>query len=723
MTGVHMPEEENRAEGSEKKVVSNHLAGEESMYLRGHAQNPVDWYPWSEDAFDLAVRSDRPVFLSIGYMSCHWCHVMARESYEDDEIARLLNEAFVCIKVDREERPDIDRLYMTACQLLTGTGGWPLHIIMTPGKKPFFAATYIPRETRSGMVGMLDLIPRVSALWSQRRDELIREAGKVVSALQQADISTGDTKPGLHTLDSGFRAFVQSFDRIHGGFGGAPKFPSLHQIMFLLRYWHRTGDRFALAMSEQTLDSMALGGIRDHIGGGFHRYSTDPAWLVPHFEKMLYDQALAIMAYSEMYLVTGEEKYAGTTRECADFVLRELAAAGGGFFSSVDADSEGEEGKFYLWTKEEIIEVLGLTDANLFLHVFRIVPVAYHGREDSVKENKAGVVTMAAAPEEIAGKLKIPADDLKASIDRSRKALYLRREHRTRPITDDRVLADWNGLMIAALSKASSGLNEPRYLAAAQSAADFIISHMWSRENGLFHRSRENRVGIPALADDYASMIWGLTELYFACFESKYLAAATRMAAFLHEHFWDRLNGGYFTAAAGADDIIVSQKEVYDGALPSPNAMMMFNCWRLSLITGDQEYERTASAITRRFSREIMGCPQAFSYSLLALDLGLGPSTRVVIAGKEGSPDTGAMMHVVSSRFLPSVVTIFRPDGEEDPDILKISPDISSLHMIDGRSTAYVCTGRSCGMPILDPDELRENLGTRNYRDEKETDP
>lgn len=715
MTG-YMPDRENQVQGSENQRKSNHLSGEESMYLLEHAHNPVDWYPWSEEAFDRAVQSDRPVFLSIGYMSCHWCHVMAKESFEDAEVARLMNEAFVCIKVDREERPDIDRIYMAACQVMTGTGGWPLHIIMTPGKKPFFAATYIPRETRSGMVGMLDLVPRIKLLWDQHRDELDREAGKVVSSLQRPGISEGGTELGLHTLDSGFRALTQLFDRTHGGFGSAPKFPTLHQIMFLLRYWHRSGDRLALAMSAQTLDSMAAGGIQDHVGGGFHRYSTDPAWSVPHFEKMLYDQALASMAYTEMYLVTGHERYARITRECIEFVLRELTEAGGGFFSSVDADSEGEEGKFYLWTKAEIYEVLGPSDAAMFLQVFRIVPVANSGREDPGKKNLAGVLMMAAKPEVIAGKLMIPADDLKASIDLSRKALYLRREHRTRPITDDKVLADWNGLMIAALSKASSALDEPRYLAAARSAADFIISYMWSRENGLFHRSRENRVGIRALADDYASMTWGLTELYFASFESRYLAVAIGMAAYLHEHFWDRLNGGYFTAAAGADDVIVSQKEVYDGAIPSPNAMMMFNCERLALITGDQGYERTASAIARQFSQEMRGCPQAFSFSLIALDLGLGPSTRVAIAGKRESPDTQAMMQDVRSAFLPSVVTLFHQDDEEDTDIGKIAPDIRSLHMIDGRSTAYACTGRTCGMPILEPGELRRKLGVKEVQ-------
>ena len=511
MTG-YMADGENQVQGPENKERSNHLAGEESLYLLEHAHNPVDWYPWNEEAFDRAIQSDRPVFLSIGYMSCHWCHVMAKESFEDAEVARLMNEAFVCIKVDREERPDIDRIYMAACQVMTGTGGWPLHIIMTPEKKPFFAATYIPRETRSGMVGMLDLVPRISVLWDQHRDELDREAGKIVSSLQRPDISKGETELGLHTLDSGFRALTQSFDRTHGGFGSAPKFPTLHQIMFLLRYWHRTGDRLAFAMAAQTLDSMAAGGIQDHIGGGFHRYSTDQAWSVPHFEKMLYDQALAVMAYTEMYQVTGEKRYAKTARDCAEFVLRELTEAGGGFYSSVDADSEGEEGKFYLWTETEIKEVLGPSDAATFLQVFRIVPVAYHGREDPGKKNLAGVLRMATRPEEIAGKLKIPVDDLWSSIDRGKFALYLRREHRTRPITDDKVLTDWNGLMIAALSKASSALDEPRYLDAARSAADFIVSHMWSREGGLLHRSRGNRVGIPALADDYASMIWGLTE-------------------------------------------------------------------------------------------------------------------------------------------------------------------------------------------------------------------
>jgi len=715
-----MPDREKVTQEPGRRILQNHLANEESRYLREHAHNPVDWYPWGNEAFDLAEKSDRPVFLSIGYMSCHWCHVMAKESYEDVEVARLLNNAFVCIKVDREERPDIDRLYMAACQCMTGTGGWPLHIVMTPGKKPFFAGTYIPKETRSGMVGLLDLIPRIIALWNERRDELLDEAGNVIASLQRTVVQTTGTELGLHTLDSGFRAFKQSFDRIRGGFGAAPKFPMLHQIMFLLRYWHRTANSLAMDMARGTLDSMARGGIRDHLGGGFHRYSTDPEWQVPHFEKMLYDQALAVMAYSEAYQVTGNEVYSKTARECAEFVIREMTSTGGGFFSSIDADSEGEEGKFYLWTTAKIREVLAPSEADLFFQVYQLTPVTNNPSMESGPEDITGVLSMTASPEEIASKLNIPVVDIRQSIEDSIKALRDARDLRIHPVLDDKILTDWNGLMIAALSKASSTLGEPRYLIDAKKAADFVILKMWSPERGLLHRSGKDRTGIPALADDYASIIWGLTELYFASFESKYLVAAIEMAANLHEYFWDRLEGGYFTVRAEADDIIISQKEAYDGALPSPNAMMMYNCERLALITGNQEYEQIASAIARQFSREITGCPSAFSFFLIALDLARGPATRVVISGKHRSPDTRAMMDAVRSAFLPSVVVLYRQGDETEPDILKVAPDTRSLCMIDDKSTAYVCIGRTCSLPITNTKELREKLGVSQFRSRKD---
>jgi uncharacterized protein YyaL (SSP411 family) len=364
--------------------------------------------------------------------------------------------------------------------------------------------------------------------------------------------------------------------------------------------------------------------------------------------------------------------------------------------------------------------VLWPSEADLFLQVYQLTPVAYSGTNDSLEASVAGVLSMAGTPEEIAARRKISVENIRSSIDRSKIALYGTRELRIHPITDDKILADWNGLMIAALSKASSALSEPRYLDAAKRATDFVISKMWSRERGLLHRARQGRAGIPAPADDYASMIWGLTEIYSAFFETEYLTIAIEMAAYLHEHFWDRLSGGYFTVPAGADDIIVSQKEAYDGALPSPNAIMMLNCEKLALITGDQEYERTVSGIAKQFSREITGCPQAFSFFLIALDLALGPSTRVVICGKRGSPDTQVMMNIIRSAFLPSVVTLFRPGNEEEPDTLKIAPDTRSLRMIDGKSTAYVCSGRTCGAPVIDAEELREKLGARKYRDEVE---
>ena len=490
--------------------MSNHLVNEASPYLRQHVDNPVDWYPWGQDAFDKAQREDKPIFLSIGYSTCHWCHVMAHESFEHPEVARLMNETFVPIKVDREERPDIDNVYMRACQVMTGGGGWPLTIIMTPDKKPFFAATYIPRESRFGLEGMMELIPHIREIWATRRGEALSLSDRITAELQRTSQSTAGEELNEATLKLCYEQLAGCFDSEHGGFGCAPKFPTAHNLLFLLRYWKRTGSRTAMDMVEQTLHSMRRGGIYDHVGFGFHRYSTDSQWLVPHFEKMLYDQAMLAMAYIEAYQVTRKEGYGRTAREILTYVLRDMTSPDGGFFSAEDADSEGEEGKFYLWTQEQVRQALGNEEADFLSHMFDIREDGNYLEEASSEKSGANILHLRKPLEEIASDLCVSEQDLQGHLGALRQRLFAYREKRVHPMKDDKILTDWNGLMIAALAKGAQALDEPRYGEAACRAADFILGNMRKTNGRLWHRHRGGRTGVEANLDDYAFLVWGL---------------------------------------------------------------------------------------------------------------------------------------------------------------------------------------------------------------------
>jgi len=677
----------------------NRLKNEQSPYLLQHAQNPVDWYPWGEEAFEKSRRADKPIFLSIGYSTCHWCHVMERESFENEKVAQQLNEVFVCIKVDREERPDIDNIYMTVCQMMTHSGGWPLTILMTPGKKPFFAATYIPKETIQGRLGLLELIPQVKRMWTTRREEVINAANEITQELTGRHLKEQSRNLGEDTLGKAFEYFVHSFDRRHGGFSNASKFPTPHNLYFLMRYWKRKNESAALKMVEETLQNMRRGGIYDQIGFGFHRYSTDAEWLVPHFEKMLYDQALIAMAYIEAYQATGKKEYENTAREIFTYVLRDMTDTAGGFYSAEDADSEGVEGKFYLWTEEKVRRILKKDDADLFLAVFKAENSAAAGIV--AEQGLAGhfIPHLESPLNEIAQHLNIPEEKLTERLNEIRKKLLESRDKRIHPFKDDKILTDWNGLMVAALARGAQVFNEPVFAKAARRATGFILDRMCTSEGRLLHRFRDGIASIPATVDDYAFIIWGLIELYEATFEIGHLDTALMLNKHLLDHFWDKKDGGFYFTPDDGEELLVRQKEAHDGAVPSGNSVSMLNLLRLARITGNAELEGMSAAIGKMFSAKVVQFPSAYTQLLVALDFVLGPSYEVVFIGDLKKRDTKDMVKALRAVFVPSKVVLFRPAAEILPEIERIAPFLKSQLSIGGKATAYVCSNYSCQSP------------------------
>lgn len=680
----------------------NRLQFEKSPYLLQHQHNPVDWYPWGDEAFEKAQNENKPVFLSIGYSTCHWCHVMERESFENPGVAALMNDAFVSIKVDREERPDIDGIYMTVCQMMTGSGGWPLTIIMTPEKKPFFAATYIPRENKWGRAGMLDLVPRIREIWQQRQDEIQTSADQITDALHESvSRSPGeDLRPD--TLRKTFEHFSQNFDEFYGGFGNAPKFPTPHNFLFLLRYWKRSNDPKALQMVEGTLRAMRAGGIYDHLGFGFHRYSTDARWLVPHFEKMLYDQALLAMAFIETYQETGREEYKRTAEELFTYVLRDMTSPDGAFYSAEDADSEGKEGLFYFWTTKELQTVLTAEEAAFAIKVFNV-----RGEGNFVDQIEGGQtgenILHVTSFEQIVADLNMPEQEFRSKLESIRSKLFLHREKRIHPHKDDKVLTDWNGLMIAAMAKAARAFARPDLAQAAEKAAGFFTGKMSLEDGSLLHRFRDGAAGITSHLDDYAFLVWGLIELYETTFSVSHLKKALQLTDYMLEHFWDVDGGGlYFTSDEG-ESLLVRQKENYDGAVPSGNSVAMLNLLRLARITGNSGLEQKASQLARAFSGGVRQMPAAHTLMMTALDFAIGPAFEVVIAGDPRATDTRALLDALHSRFLPSVVTVLRPAGEDAPEISTLAPFTAQQLPVKGRAAAFVCVNHACNAPTTDP--------------------
>jgi uncharacterized protein len=689
---------------------SNRLVREKSPYLLQHAYNPVDWFPWGDEAFERARAEDKPIFLSIGYSTCHWCHVMEHESFEDEEVALLMNDAFVSIKVDREERPDIDHAYMAVCQLMTGSGGWPLNIIMTPEKRPFFAGTYFPKDSRMGRIGMLDLAPRIKEIWTKRRGEVLQSAEKIMEALAQTTDESPGKALGPEAAALAYEQLAERFEPRYGGFSRAPKFPTPHNMLFLLRYWHRTGERRALDMVEQTLQEMRRGGVYDHVGFGFHRYSTDDAWLVPHFEKMLYDQALVAMAYIEAYQATGKIEYQKTVEEIFTYVLRDMTAPEGGFYSAEDADSEGEEGKFYVWQLAEIQRVLDQEEAEMVADVFN-VHVSGNFREEATGHISGNnILHMRATMPNLAAKLKLSVPELENRLEQARLKLFHDRELRVHPYKDDKILADWNGLMIAALAKGAQAFDRPEYARAAAKAADFVLTTLRAPDGRLIHRFRKGEAALPSHVDDYAFFVWGLLELYEATFQVRYLTAALELNDHLMKYFWDATSGGLYFTEEAASDLPVRKKETYDGATPSGNSVAALNLLRLGRMTGNPDLEQKAVMLHRAFAGSIGQFPSGYTQMMMSLEFGLGQSREVVISGRADSGDTGAMLRELRRLFLPGKVVLFRPAGEDEPEICRVAPYTRDQKPVDGKATAFVCVNYHCELPYTDVGTMVERL-------------
>lgn len=688
---------------SRSSIIHNRLIHEKSPYLLQHAKNPVDWYPWSEEAFLRAAREDKPVFLSIGYATCHWCHVMAHESFEDTEVAELLNRDFIAVKVDREERPDIDSVYMAVCQQMAGQGGWPLTIVMTSEKKPFFAATYIPKETRFSLMGLLTLLPRITQMWKEKRSDLIRSGDRVIAHITSPGISSSETPPGEDLLDEGYHSLLLQFDPAHGGFGHAPKFPTPHTLLFLLRYGARKSDTRAHVMAKKTLNTIRNGGIYDHLGGGIHRYSTDAQWHVPHFEKMLYDQALMVMACTEAYQVTGNPEYKKTAEEIIGYVMRNLHSPEGAFFSAEDADSPDGEGAFYVWTWQEFENLLGNGDAALAALVFGLTPNGNY--RDPEREFGYNILSRTLTLKNIATSLEIPEPELATRIESIRSRLLCAREQRVRPSLDDKVLSDWNGLFIAALAQAGRVFDNPVYVEGAGTAMQFILTRMRSDDGGIFHRYRDGDAAIPGFADDYAFIIHALIELYQTTFDQQYLVTALKLNGYFFEHFWDTKNGGFFTVSDTAEALIIRKKECYDGATPSSNSVAFMNLLRISRLSGDASFEERASVLSRSFAGTVNQSPSAYTWFLCGLDLA-GESHDVVIVGEDGAEDTQDLILALRSKYLPSVTVMQFAPGPQAEALAEIAPFIKNLSMIDGKATAYVCSGHACSLPITDPNAV-----------------
>lgn len=681
---------------------SNRLISEKSPYLLQHASNPVDWYPWGDEAFEDAKQQDKPILLSIGYSTCHWCHVMAHESFEDSSVAAAMNDAFICIKVDREERPDIDQVYMSVCLMMTGRGGWPLTIIMTPDKQPFFAATYIPKSGRFGQRGMKELIPTIKNLWINQRGELLSSADRIINALKNARAGEDQIKGktlDTSTLAAAYRGLSSTFDVQNGGFGSAPKFPTPHNLLFLLRYWLRSREDNALQMVEVTLEAMRMGGIFDHVGFGFHRYSTDAEWFAPHFEKMLYDQALLIMAYSEAFQATRKENYARTAREIIEYVLREMTSPEGGFYSAEDADSEGVEGKFYLWTADELKQLMDKEEYSLFIKVFDI-------RDPGNFEKGRNILRMRATMEDEATVIGIPEDELRSRLEHIRQRLFAARERRIHPAKDDKILTDWNGLMIAALGKAGQIFNKPRYADASRMAADFVLQKLRLPDGRLLHRYKDE-AGIAGNLDDYAFLIWGLIELYEAIFDVKYLKLALALNREMIKHFCDESAGGFYFTPDDGEPLPVRQKEIYDGAVPSGNSIAMLNLLRLSHLTGDPDLEERANALGSAFAAAINRQPLGHSMLMCSLDFALGPTYEIALVDDQGGEGREKMLDALRSEFLPNKVVI-AVSGE---DVHKVAEFTRGLLPLNGKATAYVCKGNKCELPTNDVKKMLELMG------------
>ncbi len=706
---------------ADSSLPTNALAGEKSPYLLQHAHNPVQWMPWGEAAFTRARTENKPIFLSVGYSTCHWCHVMAHESFENAEIAEILNTHFINIKVDREERPDVDRLYMTFVQATTGQGGWPMSVWLTPELKPFVGGTYFPPEDRHGRVGFPTLLQRIAKAWEANRDGVIIQGGNMLEALRQnttPSATTATAAPDEKALQRGYQIFAQTFDSAEGGWGSAPKFPRPSVFAFLLREYVRRGahtaeGRHAAEMSLFTLEKMATGGMHDHLGGGFHRYSVDEFWHVPHFEKMLYDQAQLAVAYLEAAQLTGEASYADIARDILDYVQRDMTDALGGFYSAEDADSllvsgkpEHAEGAFYVWTQAEIDAILGASDAALIHFTYGVRPEgnAPEGADPHGEFTGKNILLQCHPLTAVAAEFKISTDEAAQRLESARRKLFDARAQRPRPHLDDKIITAWNGLMISAFAKAFQILGEPSYLASAQRAAAFVRDHLTAGTPDQLLRSYRQGPGtVAAFADDYAFLIQALLDLYEADFDSAWLDWAVFLQEKMNALFWDDTHGGYFSTSGADASVLLRLKEDYDGAEPSPNSIAALNLQRLASMLSRNDWRERAAQLLRAFSEQITTSPSAVPQLLAALDFSLGKTTQIVLASP--SEDDTALLPLlreVHGKFLPRKVVLHARDTSS----LREAP------LIDGQATAFVCVDFACQLPTNDHATLRKQLSS-----------
>jgi uncharacterized protein len=683
-----------------EEPATNRLAGETSPYLLQHAHNPVDWYPWGREAFDRAQREDKPVLLSIGYAACHWCHVMEEESFEDPETAALMNDRFVSIKVDREERPDVDSIYMDAVQAMTGGGGWPLTAFLTPEGEPFYAGTYFPNEDRHGLPAFRKILASISDAWENRRDEAITQGQRVVNAIARAGTMSASRDPlSDDVLRRAFDALRRSFDHRWGGFGGAPKFPQPMTLEFMLRC-HLRGYDGALEMLQTTLDRMAAGGIYDQIGGGFHRYSTDAMWHVPHFEKMLYDNAQLARVYTRAWQVTRDKRYRRVVTETCEYLLREMRHPDGGFLSSQDADSEGDEGKFFVWSYDELVSVAGEDVAMVF------------GSAPRGNWEGTNVLWRPHPVEAVAEELGSDREELAHRVEAARRKLFEIRESRVRPATDDKVLAAWNGLAVSALAEAGRAFGEPRYVEAAVGAADFVLRRLRDGSGRLLRSWRDGKPGRSGYADDHALMADACLTLYETTFDVRWFDEARALADELLRLFWDRERGGFFQTGSDAERLVVRPKELFDNAVPSGNSAAADVLQRMALMTGEQEYEGAGLSALRLVREQMAEAPHGFGQALSGLDLYVSPVPEVAVIGDPHGEDTRALVaEVTTKRFLPNhVLAVAAPDDDRSR---KTVPLLRDRVADGGKALAYVCERFVCRLPVSQPEELAKELTGR----------
>jgi len=687
------------------KHPANRLADETSPYLLQHAHNPVAWFPWGPEALARARAEDKPIFLSIGYSACHWCHVMERESFENPEIAAVMNERFVNIKVDREERPDLDNLYMAAVQALTGHGGWPMSVFLTPDLEPFYGGTYYPPTDSRGMPGFPRVLLSVERAWKERRDEILTAAAEMAGQLRSAgEIPRGDQpgELGFSLLDHATRALARAFDPTHGGFGSAPKFPHPMDLRVLLRQHARSGDSHALHMVTQTLDKMSRGGIYDHLGGAFARYSTDERWLAPHFEKMLYDNALLSTVYLEAFQVTRNTDYARVARETMDYILGRMTSPEGPFYSTEDADSEGVEGKYYVWSLAEIVEVLGPDRAKEFASVY---DVTEHGNWEH-----SNILNLPRPLGQAAKLLGQTEEDLARDLAADRIRLLEVRAKRIPPGKDTKVLTSWNGLMLAPLAEGSLILDEPRYAEAARKAAGFLLDTMRTPDGRLLHSYKDGQAKFNGYLDDYANFIDGLTRLFEATGEARWIESAVELAQVMIDEFHDPANGGFFYVGKSHEALIVRQKDAYDNATPSGNAMAATALARLASLTGRADLDELARATLQAVHLVMEKAPTAAGQCLVVLDAVLAPSEEfAVIAGSDPAEARRALL-AIHERFRPHKVVAPSSGGEASSKLAELVPLLKDRPGREGRVTTYICEGFACQAPVVGVEVLREVL-------------